>query len=291
MSKRSRIDEKQQEFEDTDTDSTDNEEEMLEQLPSTLPLLATEKSEKTINVDFEFFDPKQGDQEQIAKLLANYLPQTKFDLEGITNFIVSQTRVGTVVKIEQEDVIGFVSVININTNRSLKCVEQILEYLEKNLDQNFKEKLDELLQNEKANVGLILDERLVNCPHILAPHIMRAIFDEINWATEDEPTKELQNSFKFDYILNLTRCFVTVESQNEKENETKNKNLEVQWPKIEDEFLMEQSEMSSFWLPEKEIESKEFHISPHIEKKICMLIPMKRIDKMRTNLNSLFNLN
>jgi BCCIP len=37
--------------------------------------------------------------------------------------------------------------------------------------------------------GLLLNQRLVNAPPQVAPPLMQALFDEISWAVEDEPTK------------------------------------------------------------------------------------------------------
>ena len=37
--------------------------------------------------------------------------------------------------------------------------------------------------------GLLLSERLVNCPPQLAPPLNQALFDELAWAKEDEPTQ------------------------------------------------------------------------------------------------------
>jgi hypothetical protein len=39
--------------------------------------------------------------------------------------------------------------------------------------------------------GLLLSERLLNVPPQLSPPLMQAIFDEIEWAVEDEPTQVL----------------------------------------------------------------------------------------------------
>ena len=36
---------------------------------------------------------------------------------------------------------------------------------------------------------------------------MDGLFDEIEWATEDEPTEELRESFKFNKYIMLTRVF------------------------------------------------------------------------------------
>lgn len=38
---------------------------------------------------------------------------------------------------------------------------------------------------ETPGTGLLVSERLVNCPPQLAPPLMRALFDEIQWATQD----------------------------------------------------------------------------------------------------------
>lgn len=40
-----------------------------------------------------------------------------------------------------------------------------------------------------ASTGLLVNERLVNAPPQVAPPLMQALFDEIAWALEDEPTK------------------------------------------------------------------------------------------------------
>ena len=40
-----------------------------------------------------------------------------------------------------------------------------------------------------ASSGLLLNQRLVNAPPQVAPPLMQALFDEISWAVEDEPTK------------------------------------------------------------------------------------------------------
>ncbi len=42
---------------------------------------------------------------------------------------------------------------------------------------------------EDAGTGLILNERVVNSPPQIAPPLMQALFDEIGWAVEDQPTK------------------------------------------------------------------------------------------------------
>ncbi len=56
-------------------------------------------------------------------------------------------------------------------------------------------------------MGLIVSERVVNCPLELSSPLQQSIFDEIKWATEDEPTQALRDSFKFSHFLLFTRVY------------------------------------------------------------------------------------
>lgn len=52
-----------------------------------------------------------------------------------------------------------------------------------------------------------MSERLINCPPQLAPPLQQALFDEIAWATEDEPTAELRASYRLQRFLSLSRAY------------------------------------------------------------------------------------
>ncbi len=52
-----------------------------------------------------------------------------------------------------------------------------------------------------------MSERLVNSPPQLAPPLQQALFDEIAWATEDEPTAELRASFQLQRYVALSRAY------------------------------------------------------------------------------------
>lgn len=41
----------------------------------------------------------------------------------------------------------------------------------------------------RADTGMLISERLVNCPPQLAPPLHQALFEEVAWATEDEPSQ------------------------------------------------------------------------------------------------------
>ena len=66
--------------------------------------------------------------------------------------------------------------------------------------------MTQVLQSDGA--GLVINERLLNCPPQLASPLHHSLFDEeIPWAVEDEPTEELRESFKFTGYLFISRVF------------------------------------------------------------------------------------
>lgn len=163
-------------------------------------------SDKLVNVDFEFFDPKSTDYHGVKALLKLYLDDTVWDVGGLVDIVLAQTTVGTVVKTSDEDTpIGIITVLNIGRYADSAAIKQVREFL---LTQSGRHR--ELLAIKESEVGLIVSERLVNVPIDLVQPLHQGLFDEVAWATEDEPTSELKDAFKFKQYLILTRVFEEV---------------------------------------------------------------------------------
>ena len=61
---------------------------------------------------------------------------------------------------------------------------------------------------EQEGTALVVSERLLNCPPQLVPPLHQALFDEeLPWATEDEPSAELRDSFRFRRFLMTSRVY------------------------------------------------------------------------------------
>lgn len=53
-------------------------------------------------------------------------------------------------------------------------------------DTNVSAKLKSLVGEHAKDVGLLVSQRVVNLPPQLLPPLYDALFDEVEWATEDE---------------------------------------------------------------------------------------------------------
>lgn len=167
--------------------------------------------EGVVQADFAFFDPKPDDFHGVKVLMQTYLDNKEWDLSGFVDLILQQTTVGTVIKIEEDEdngVYGFVTALNLQRYKDCKCMLELKEFLLTMCqDKEIKDNLRSYLGEQAVDVGLLISQRVVNLPPQLLPPLYDGLFDEISWATEDEPTKELRKSFCFKYYLLVSKIY------------------------------------------------------------------------------------
>uniref|UniRef100_A0A7C9DUQ7 Protein BCCIP homolog n=1 Tax=Opuntia streptacantha TaxID=393608 RepID=A0A7C9DUQ7_OPUST len=170
-----------------------------------------EAPQEAVQADFAFFDPKPGDFHGVKILLQTYLDDKQWDLSGFVDLILSQTTVGTVVKIEDDEddaLFALLTVLNLGRYKGQKCIVELKGYLLKACEgSTLLGELEGLLEDKAEHVGLVVSPRVMNLPPQLLPHLYNALFDEIIWATEDEPTEDLRKSFRFRYYLLVTKIY------------------------------------------------------------------------------------
>lgn len=163
-------------------------------------------SQDIVDVDFEFFDPKTEDFHGVKALLRSYLDDTAWDLSSLVDIILGQSTVGTVIKTgEEESPIGIITALNLGRYKDSNPMKSVYKFLKDNVSEPAK--LEAIFDKQPSEVGLLISERLINIPEELAPPLYRGILDEIAWATEDEPSKVLRNSFNFKQYLIISRNF------------------------------------------------------------------------------------
>ncbi|KAK1305506.1 hypothetical protein QJS10_CPA10g01360 [Acorus calamus] len=204
-----------------------------------------------VQADFEFFDPKPSDFHGVKILLRTYLDDTEWDLSGFVDLILGQKTVGTVVKIgggdgsdddgDNEDDDGLFSVVtalNFSRYKEQRCIKDVKEFLLKVChDKDLKSQLKSLLEEQVSDVGLLVSQRVVNLPPQLLPPLYDALFDEVSWATEDEPTQELRDSFRFKFYLIVTTIYMNKHAGRQKGALKGNADEPIIYNKEEDEIF------------------------------------------------------
>ncbi|MBA0788193.1 hypothetical protein Gotri_028134, partial [Gossypium trilobum] len=199
-----------------------------------------EEFDGVFQADFAFFDPKPDDFHGVKTLLQSYLNNKQWDLSGFVDLILGQTTVGTVVKLEDDEdngVFSIITALNLGRYKDHKCISELKEFLlnichEKDKIGN----LRSLLGDEAQKVGLLVSQCVVNLPLELFPPLYDALFDEISWATEDEPTEELRNCFRFKFYVVVSK-FYKHKNANQKRSSSTDKDEAFVYIKPEDEIL------------------------------------------------------
>ena len=220
---------------DDDDDEVDSTDESSEEEEEDGKKKKKKKKNEEINVDFEFYDPKPIDFLGLKMLLGTWLDGLEFDSSGLCDALIAQNTVGTVLKTEKAgDPIGVLSCLDARRGSSVKqekeeeggerkaaeekrhipALAQLQRYLVSCAPTPADaEKVKEAFAagsggGKEKHTGVVVSERLLNVPPAVAQPLLEALFSEIEWATEDEPTEELKKSFEFGQYLVFSRVYL-----------------------------------------------------------------------------------
>ena len=205
---------------DDDNDGDDDEEEEEAQ---PLGLDPTEE-EASLNIEFGFFDPKESDFHGIRALLASggvgnsLLPSgAGFDVGGLAGCICEQAAVGSIAKViapgseepaDPDDVLGFLSAINLHAHRTKTFAKELLHsFTGRCADGVLSEanvRMKKLL--DAPTSGLIVSARMLNLPPALVPDLYDSLLQDITWAVENCDEVAERESFGFTHLILVCSC-------------------------------------------------------------------------------------
>lgn len=236
-------------------------------------------------------DPKEIDFLGLKALLGNYLDGALFSSSELCDTIIAQNTVGTVLKAQgagdDVDPIAIMSVMNLQRRKEMKWMQETIAYLKKNCPKDLKDQFESLLGEE--GVGLIINERVINVPQETAQPLVNLLFDEISNATEDEPTEELRESFKFKKYILLTRTFVEDDAEPAGAGGGKRKRdaaPEMVYPRPEDQFFHKVSKMSFQW-KSRELGDND-DVDSYQPTRLCMVIDADSVPQVRKQVKEMF---
>ncbi|KAJ4954899.1 hypothetical protein NE237_011682 [Protea cynaroides] len=170
-----------------------------------------------------------------------------------------------------------------------KCVTELTEFLiEACQEKDVLNKLRLLLGEDASTVELLVSQRVMNLPPQLFPPLYDALFDEVSWATEDEPTEELRDSFRFKFYLMLTRIYKHKNANQQKGTSKHCSNEPIIYIKPEDEIFHKLSSWSfSFPLQTQQLamhELRNYRLTG-----LVMAVEANKIPTFRKELKSLIS--
>ncbi|KAJ3021638.1 Mss4p nuclear export [Thoreauomyces humboldtii] len=162
--------------------------------------------QETVDVDFEFFDPKEIDFHGIKSLLrqtfandADVMPAS-----ALAEIIIAQAAVGSTVKVvDEQDPYALMTVLGFAQHGEAEGVKEVKAYLsEKARKAGCGDQFDSIL----PDAGWIINERLINMPAQIVPPMLKMLLEEAEWAVEDG------GKFAFDHFVYISKIYKEIES-------------------------------------------------------------------------------
>lgn len=137
-----------------------------------------------INVTFDTFNPVEDDFHGIKMFMTNLLDEQTFDSSGLVDLVLAQSgEVGTVVKImDEEEVYGFLTVVNMNPPSPQATLKQIGDFI---LQKSPASQKDTFAKAMRGKTGLVVSERMINVPPELALPLLDGLINELAEANSD----------------------------------------------------------------------------------------------------------
>jgi protein BCP1 len=188
-------------------------------------------SNDVVNVDFDFFPPKEIDFLGLKTLVNQLLPHTEIpslNMSALVDLIIKQEKIGTTVKVADET----------DPYAVLTCMDLHMEELGPVKDYLVGKGGDEFKKLVKGKVGFVVNERLINMPPQIAPPMFNFLLEEVK-------------PLKYTHYVYLSKTYTEVtERKGSTDKDSKKAKRDILHVQAEDEVLAD-----------KAMFKKAFHLS------------------------------
>lgn len=125
--------------------------------------------------------------------------------------ILSQPLLGSTVKVDGQDTdaYAFLSVLNLQQHAEKPFIAQLIQYFKSRAssNSNLAPLSDLLSQSPIPAIGLILTDRLINCPSEVVPPMYTMLLEEIEWALQEK------EPYSFTHYLIPSKTYTEIQSK------------------------------------------------------------------------------
>uniref|UniRef100_F6YSA2 BRCA2 and CDKN1A-interacting protein n=1 Tax=Monodelphis domestica TaxID=13616 RepID=F6YSA2_MONDO len=188
---------------------------------------------------------------------------------------------------EEEEIFGFISLLNLTERKGTECAEQIKELIlslcEKNCEQSMAEQLEKLLNDPTKPVGFLLSERFINVPPQIALPMHQQLQKELKEARQAN-----QPCGKCSYYLMISKTYQEAPRNSRKKGNGSQKE-ELMFANAEEEFFYEEALLRFSYSVQEESDTAlggrwSFDDAPMKPLRTVMLIPASKMSAVMDTL-------
>ncbi|XP_003419758.1 BRCA2 and CDKN1A-interacting protein isoform X1 [Loxodonta africana] len=262
--------------------------------------------DEEVNIEFEAYSISDNDYDGIKKLLQQLFLKAPVNTAELTDLLIQQSHIGSVIKqtdvsedsdddvgVDEDEVFGFISLLNLTERKGTRCAEQIKEWILSGCGQSGEksvaEQLEKLLSDTTRPVGLLLSERFINVPPQIALPMHQQLRKELAEAHE---TNKPCGGCSF-YLL-ISKTFVEAGKNNSRKKWNSQKKDELMFANAEEEFFYEKAILKFSFSVQEESDTClggrwSFDDVPMKPLRTVMLIPADKMseimDKLKEHLS------
>ncbi|KAI8807702.1 p21-C-terminal region-binding protein-domain-containing protein [Cladochytrium replicatum] len=177
-----------------------------------------EVENEVVQVDFDFFDPKEIDYHGVKHLLRQTFPETgedveSFDFGALADLIIEQKLIGSTVKMADEpdsDPYALLTLINLHHHDAKPFVSKLKEYIKSKASKGALKRISDIFASPKGSgrdAALVFSERLINMPPQIAPPMFEMFVEELEWAVADKEPYDIE------YFIFISKTYRETEPQ------------------------------------------------------------------------------
>ncbi|XP_014241577.1 protein BCCIP homolog [Cimex lectularius] len=238
---------------DSDEDQSENEEGM------------EYTGDEEIQVDFEGRSPTDSDYHGIKQLLAQLFLKAHLNLSELTDIIIGQSNIGSVVKqsgageINEDDdddddddlmgVFAVTSAVSLSSKKKVEVVQQLrsllVELSSSHATEECKTFIKTAIEDADAPLGLIINERFINIPPQLAVPILQNLSNELKKAVEKK------EPYNFSHLIFICKLY----KDEERKGKRKKMQDDVIWSNPEEEIIDQMADYKFEFCVKDEVDS------------------------------------
>jgi protein BCP1 len=174
------------------------------------PAKRKKKEPDTLQVDFIFCDMNERYFHGLKSLLHSSSTVYCRDSSALTDLMIDNISVGTVVSTEGDDenVFGFASVLNVTTYQESPSIQYLKNFCLQHCPADRKQEMDVVLSGKtKRPAGFLLHSRMVNLPLEITLVLHQQLVLDMDWAVDHaEGGPDERKSLDFGVLIRLAPC-------------------------------------------------------------------------------------
>jgi len=205
------------------------------------------ENDREIQVDFEGQIPCLEDFAGIKSLLHQLFLKAHVNLSSLTDLILAQSFVGSVLKqcfdegdedgsddeSSLDEVFGITTILNLSHHKEVDCVKQLVKYIIEKTNK----KASSLFEDPTNEVGLLINERFINIPPQVSVPLLENLSGEIVEANKEG------KPFKFTHLILISKLHEAVTKGPGSKKKKAKDDSQILWVNAEEEPAIEFGEI------------------------------------------------